>query len=143
MTRSILAQWAQMQRKLASLADHMLEEHSTSVWSPNTDVYESADDVVIKMELAGVTADSVHIYLENQVLLVEGTRRDPHSADSAAGYRFRQMEIEYGSFRRIVELPFAVDGQMGRAKMKNGVLLIRLPRARAAESKKIRVVMES
>ena len=142
MTRSLLAQWAQIQRKLAGLADHPADPHSTA-WSPNVDVYESADDVVVKVELAGVPAESVRVALENRVLLIEGLRRDPHSGESAAGYRFRQMEIEYGGFRRVVELPFAVDGGPARARMINGILQVRLPRARTACATKISVKMEA
>jgi HSP20 family protein len=143
MTRSILAQWAQIQRKLAGLANHTLEQHGSAAWSPNTDVYEGADDVVVKMELAGVPAESIRILLENRVLLVEGLRRDPHSGESAAGYRFRQMEVEYGPFRRVIEMPFAVDGENTRARMQNGILFIRLPRAPETTGQKICVMMET
>ncbi|MBP7829066.1 MAG: Hsp20/alpha crystallin family protein [Kiritimatiellae bacterium] len=143
MTRNILVQWAQIQRKLTGLSDHTLEPHGAGAWSPNTDVYESADDVVIKMELAGVPAESLHIVLENRVVHVEGLRRDPHSGESAAGYRFRQMEIEYGAFRRTLELPFAVDGEQAAARMQNGILTIKLPRARESSGQKITVTTES
>ncbi|HOW96445.1 MAG TPA: Hsp20/alpha crystallin family protein [Kiritimatiellia bacterium] len=143
MTRNILVQWAQIQRKLTGLSDHTLEPHGAGTWSPNTDVYESADDVVIKMELAGVPAESVHIVLENRVVRVEGLRRDPQSGESAAGYRFRQMEIEYGVFSRTIELPFAVDGGQARARMQNGVLSVRLPRAREADGHRITVTTEN
>ena len=134
---------AQIQRKLAGMANPDHKPHSSTAWSPNADVYESADDVVVKMELAGVPADSIQILLENRVLLVAGLRRDPHSGESAAGYRFRQMEIEYGPFRRVIEMPFAVDGEQTRARMQNGILFIRLPRARGSSGQKICVKMES
>lgn len=143
MIRNILVQWAQIQRKLTGLSDHTLEPHGSAAWTPNTDVYESADDVVIKMELAGVPAESIHILLENRVLRVEGLRRDPHSGESAAGYRFRQMEVEYGAFRRGIELPFAVDGEHTQARMQNGILTIRLPRAREGNGQKISVRPEA
>lgn len=143
MTRNILVQWAQIQRKLTGLSDHTLEPHGSTAWTPNTDVYESADDVVVKMELAGVPAESVHIVLDNRVVRVEGLRRDPHSGESAAGYRFRQMEIEYGAFRRTVEIPFAVDGEQTVARMQNGILSIRLPRAREPNGQKISVTTEA
>lgn len=143
MTRSLLVQWTQIQRKLAGLAHHTLGPHSSTAWSPNADVYESADEVVVKMELAGVPAGSVRIVLENRVLLVEGLRRDPHSGESTAGYRFRQMEIEYGPFRRLIEMPFAVDGEHTQARMQNGILFVRLPRAHKAPGTKICVTMET
>lgn len=142
MTKSIFTQWVQIQRKLAGISEHVLDSHSGS-WSPNTDVYESADDVMVKVELAGVEKSSVHIHLEEQVLIIDGVRRDPYGGESTAGYRFRQMEIEYGAFRRVLALPFSVDGANARANMANGILKIRLPRAPTAAQTRIAVAMES
>ena len=142
MTRSIVSQWAQIQRKLSGLSEHLLETHGGGAWSPNTDVYESADDVVVKMELAGVDKESIRIHLEDQAVVVDGVRRDPYGGESTAGYRFRQMEIEYGPFQRIVPLPFPVDGNNARAHITNGIMKIRLPRAPAAVATRITVIME-
>jgi HSP20 family protein len=142
MTRSIMAQWAQLQRKLVGLSDHLQEPHGGGAWSPNTDVYEGADDVMIKVELAGVDKESVRIHLEEQALIIQGVRRDPYGGESTAGYRFRQMEIEYGPFQRIVAIPFPVSGNDARAHLNNGVLKIRLPRAKTPEPTKITVAMD-
>jgi HSP20 family protein len=142
MTRSIVSQWAQLQRKIAGISDHILDTHGSGAWSPNTDVYESADDVVVKMELAGVDKESIRIHLEEQTVVVDGVRRDPYGGESTAGYRFRQMEIEYGPFQRIVPLPFPVDGNSARAHITNGILKVRLPRAQTPTATRINVVME-
>jgi HSP20 family protein len=142
MTRSIVSQWAQIQRKLVGLSDHLSESHGSGAWSPNTDVYESADDVVVKMELAGVDKEVVRIHLEEQTVIVNGVRRDPYGGESTAGYRFRQMEIEYGPFQRIVPLPFPVDGHQARAQITNGILKIRLPRSPTPTATRIAVIME-
>ncbi|OQA28698.1 MAG: Spore protein SP21 [Verrucomicrobia bacterium ADurb.Bin345] len=139
MTKNIILQWASIQRKLGGMTEHILEPHGAAAWSPNTDVYESHDDVMIKVELAGVAKESIQVNLENQVVVICGMRRDPYGGESTAGYRFRQMEIEYGPFQRTVSLPFPVDGNQVTAHMVNGILKIRLPRAQAAASKKITV----
>ncbi|MFH0954437.1 MAG: Hsp20/alpha crystallin family protein [Verrucomicrobiota bacterium] len=144
MTRNILAQWALLQRKLTNVSEHLLEPHGAGgAWAPNTDVYESADDVVVKLELAGVSKESIRIHLEAQAIIVEGMRRDPYGGESTAGYRFRQMEIEYGPFHRVVPIPYPVDGVNARAHLTNGILKIRLPRAQAPVQTRITVVMES
>jgi HSP20 family protein len=143
MTRSISSQWAQLQRRIAGISDHILNSHGSGAWSPNTDVYESADDVILKMELAGVDKESIRIHLEEQTVVVEGVRRDPYGGESTAGYRFRQMEIEYGPFARVVALPFPVDGNSARAHMTNGILKVRLPRAHVMTAERITVVMEA
>jgi HSP20 family molecular chaperone IbpA len=142
MTRSILAQWSHIQRKLTGVSDHLLEPHGGGAWSPNADVYESADDVIIKVELAGVEKGSVRVRLEEQVVIIDGMRTDPCGGESTAGYRFRQMEIEYGPFHKAVPVPFPVDGANSTANMVNGFLKIRLPRATGNTQMKIAVITE-
>jgi len=142
MTKNILSQWAQLHKKLVGMSDHMLEPHGSGAWSPNTDVYESADDVMVKVELAGVAKESIHIHLENQGLLITGVRRDPYGGESTAGYRFRQMEIEYGPFQCVVAVPFPVDGGAASAHIQNGILKVRLPRAKEPAPTKITVTMD-
>ncbi len=142
MTRSIFAQWSSIHRKIAGISEHLFEHSGSGAWSPNTDVYESADDVVVKVELAGITKESIRIHLEEQALVIEGIRRDPYGGERTAGYRFRQMEIEYGPFRRLVPIPYPVDGSNARANLTNGILKVRLPRAKTAVQMKITVMME-
>ncbi len=103
MTKNIITHWIQIHRKMVG----ELAEPQGGAWAPNTDVYESADDVMVKVELAGVDKESVQIELDGQTLIIQGMRRDPYGGESTAGYRFRQMEIEYGPFQRAVALPFS------------------------------------
>ena len=142
MTKGMFSQWAHIQRKLAGLSEHLLDAHGAGAWSPNTDVYESTDEVMVKMELAGVDKESIQVHVEEQAVIVQGIRKDPYGGESTAGYRFRQMEIEYGPFQRIVSVPYPVDGNNARAHIVNGILKVHLPRAKAAAQTKINVVME-
>lgn len=142
MTKNILTHWSHLQRKLVGMSDPLLEPHGSGAWSPNTDVYESTDDVMIKVELAGVEKESIHIHLENQSLIIQGMRRDPYGGESTAGYRFRQMEIEYGPFQRVVSMPFPVDGAAATAFVNNGILKVRLPRSKEQDLTKITVTMD-
>ena len=137
MTRNMMAHWNALQRKLAGV-----HGPDANAWQPNTDVYESPDGLIVKVELGGVPCDQIHIYLQEAALVVEGMRRDPHSGESVVGLRLRQMEIEYGPFQRIVAIPFPVAGNEARAHLNNGVLKIRLPRAKAPAPTKITVMMD-
>jgi HSP20 family protein len=143
MTKNILTQWAHLQRKITGASEHLLGYHGAGAWSPNTDVYESADDVIVKVELAGVDRESIGVHLEDQAVIVEGVRRDPYGGESTAGYRFRQMEIEYGPFHRVVSVPYPVDGEHARAQVSNGILKVRLPRAKTRIQTKITLSMET
>ena len=132
MERSFMAQWTQLQQKLTGT-------QSGTGWTPNTDVFECPDGLVIRMEAAGVAPDAVEVHLEKQALLVRGTRRGPSGDQTKAGIRYRQMEIEYGAFERIIPLPFGVDGAAARAVMHDGFLEIRLPRTPITQPTRINI----
>ncbi len=143
MTRGILVQWMQIQRKLAGISDHVLEPHKSGAWIPNTDVYENDDAIIIKVELAGIDKDSLQVRTESQAIIIEGVRREPYGRESLAGYRFRQMEIEYGPFHRTIPVPFPVDTAKAQTSIQNGILKISLPRSKESRPIKIPITMDS
>ncbi|MGD9874221.1 MAG: Hsp20/alpha crystallin family protein [Kiritimatiellia bacterium] len=126
MTNKVFLQWCQIRRKVGGVAGHALDSNVPDVWAPNTDVFESAEGVVIRVELAGVPLEQLEITCEGRVLNINGTRCESFGSDTLAGFRFRQLEIEYGPFHRSVTLPYDTDPVHTKATMKNGVLEIRV-----------------
>ena len=110
-----------------------------SAWTPNTDVYETADALVVRMELSGINRDDLEISLHERLLVVQGVRHDPCRLQKCA---FRQMEIEYGYFERRVLIPRTVDAQAARAQFKNGFLHVNLPKAPHAQFTTVTVILE-
>jgi HSP20 family protein len=96
-------------------------------WRPPTDVYETPERLVVKMELAGVPEEAVEITLYADHLVVSGTRTDREPAGAQGAYR--EAGIHYGPFRAEVRLPTTVDGEHVVATLDNGFLTITLPRA--------------
>jgi len=143
MTKKISFQWSQIRGQTSNVSAHLLHSAGEGVWAPNTDVSEGPDNVMLRMELPGVTLANMEIILEQQHLTVCGSRRDPACEESAAGYRFRQLEIEYGPFRRMIELPYPVNAEQCRAILRNGILEIRLARAQEEHPKPVRLEVES
>lgn len=94
------------------------------VWQPPTDIYETADDLVVRIEVAGIDADQVRISLVDRVLTVSGMRKDP---ESKVGYH--RMEIPYGPFQTSALLPRRVDPSQVRAEYSDGFLTIVIPKA--------------
>ena len=141
MTRTVIAQWTQLQRKLAGLQGEWGMQPEGNTWSPNTDVYDCNDGLVVKLELAGVTGDSIHIQVDDRALLVEGERRDPCTGETNAGNKYRQLEIEYGPFQRVIPLPYPVNASLAKARCTQGVLEIRLPKADAPTLKRISITI--
>lgn len=104
-----------------------LSATSSSVeWVPNTDIYENEESFVIRMEVAGVDADNIHIHLSDRFLVVRGHRQDSCRAEQC---HFRQMEINYGIFERRLMIPRNVEGRKIKASCRNGFLKIELPKA--------------
>lgn len=112
---------------------------TASTWTPNVDVYESPQALVVRMELAGVTKDNIQITLHDRLLLVRGHRRDPCRQGRC---KFRQMEVDYGTFERRIIIPHAVDGSQARAQLQNGFLQIDLPLAGVVTHTAVTIIIE-
>ena len=99
-------------------------------WQPPTDVYETADAIVVRMELAGVRPEDIEVVLEDeQLLIVRGVRRDPATHGRLA---YHQMEIHYGVFHRQVYIPRPVSVEQATARCDHGFLEVVLPIAEQA-----------
>jgi len=143
MPKDILSHWSLLQRKMAGIACDEKGPHGVAYWTPNADLFEGPNGSVVKMDLAGVHPSSLAISLQAGALIVEGVRRDPYSGETAAGYRFRQMEIEYGPFRKVFPIAHPVDADGARATYLNGILEIRLPRARQRRRRTLTIIVSS
>jgi HSP20 family protein len=94
------------------------------IWRPPTDVYETNDCIVVKVEIAGMDESHFSISLDANRLVISGARHDP-----AAKLGYQQMEILYGHFETEVHLPRAIEEDRIEALYENGFLSVRLPKA--------------
>lgn len=107
-------------------------------WRPPTDVYDTDEAAVVKVEIAGVDQAEIRISLAHRILTVTGTRRDP-----AEKLTYQQMEIKYGAFRTDVFLPWPVNEKNIEANYEDGLLVIVLPKAKGTHKVPITVVEEN
>jgi len=91
------------------------------VWRPPTGVYETPDEIMVVLELAGVAEDAMTVTLFSDLLVVEGRREQPVLADIKA---CQQLGIKYGDFRSEIQLSGPVDKDNVTAEYKNGLLKI-------------------
>jgi HSP20 family protein len=96
------------------------------VWRPPTDVYETEDSVVVKVEVAGMAEEDFSIVFSEQTLVIAGTRRD-----YATKRGYHQMEIPYGEFRTEVYISETVDTDNVEALYKDGFLTVTVPMRKA------------
>lgn len=102
----------------------------SSVWRPPTDVYETDETFVVKVEIAGMRDEDFMVTAENHLLRIEGIRPDP------VGRRaYRQMEILSGKFEIEVELVIPVNMESASAEYRDGFLTIIIPKAQAKQIK--------
>jgi len=111
---------------------------SPPILEPPVDVYETAKDVVILAEIAGVGDEDLQIDVqEGRRLRFHGQKNDLHAAP---GHRHSQIEICYGTFERTVNLPAQVDPEGVQVSYRDGFLKIVLPK-RQQQTHRVRVTV--
>lgn len=94
------------------------------IWQPPTDVYETASEFVVRVEVGGIDPENVEISLADRVISISGLRRDPASK---VGYH--RMEIFYGPFQTRAILPRRVDSSRIQAHYRDGFLTVVVPKS--------------
>lgn len=103
---------------------HTISWHVRSTtWRPPTDLYETEESCVIKVEVAGMRDEDFEVAFENNVLIIRGHRPDLNEKRA-----YHQMEIRSGWFEIAVEVPVIVDIEKAIAEYKDGFLVINLPK---------------
>lgn len=92
-------------------------------WRPQIDVYETAEEVVIRAEIAGVEREAINLEIGPRAVKISGIRE---SCPRAAGARYRLAEIPCGYFERTLALPALVDTEKAAALYRDGLLEVRL-----------------
>lgn len=103
---------------------------------PPTDVVVGDGDVVLTMDLPGLTAEDVTIEILDGQLTVRGERPAPATQP---GTRFAHRERGFGAFERHLALPEDVDADAITAAMEHGVLSLLLPKAPAPAPHRIAI----
>lgn len=111
-------------------------ETATGRWTPHTDVYACESGLVLKVELAGMKSDSLEIIVEGQRLRITGVRSDCCRSPQCS---FLRMEISYGPFETVLDLPAGYDLTRAKAIYVNGFLRIDVPAAHQPQTKTTKV----
>ena len=106
------------------------------VWEPAIDVYEVDNDIVVLVEIAGLTPEDINVIIEGTTLVIKGERA-MHRTSSKRTYS--QMEIKRGYFERSIQLPATVGPHKTRASYKDGLLEIILAKVPQARSPRVRI----
>ena len=99
------------------------KEHDTH-WVPNTDVYVTNGAIIVKVELAGMQRENLELTVDGPRLRIRGQRPDGCRPPQC---KFLVMEINYGGFESVIELPEGYDLTRAKAAYQNGFLRIDVP----------------
>lgn len=106
-------------------------EFERADWTPPSDIYETESGFVIAMDLPGINRDALEIDLDDNRLLIKGTRTVEESR--------HRSERPRGKFLRTFSIPGSVDQAGIGAEYKDGVLHIRLPKRQEQKVQKVTI----
>jgi HSP20 family protein len=105
---------------------------------PRTDVYESANEIIVMADLPGADLKDVDITIEKNILAIKATVQN----EVPDGHTLTYSEHAVGDYERKFSLPSEIDRENISATMKNGVLKLVLPKNATAQLRKIEVKPE-
>lgn len=133
--------FSSINREMERLLDHLggskppAARFCPTMLEPAVDVYETMEEVVVVMELAGLQAeDDVEMIVEGTSLSIRGERVDPRMGNPRT---YHSMEICYGPFDRTLVLPTTVDADGASVSYRDGLLEITLPKSPQAKARRI------
>lgn len=128
----------QLREKLRWLLMHFDEMRALAptpgAWLPPIDLCEMDDAIVVNIELPGIPSGDVRVTVLDSVLKIEG-RKEPAAPAAGQGangekpLRYVCLERSYGAFVRTVALKWRIDTRRVSARLADGILQVRLPKA--------------
>jgi HSP20 family protein len=105
-------------------------------WRPQMDIYEAVDEIMILVELAGVSREDLQVEVARRTVKIFGRRRE-RPLDKAV--RYRLAEISYGYFQRVLTLSVPVNAESAVATFADGLLMLRMDKLPLEKIQKISV----
>jgi HSP20 family protein len=112
------------------------DENQVRPWSPAVDILETENELIFKVDAAGVNLKDIDIQLENGTLTLKGERKFEKD-DKVKGYH--RIERSYGAFARSFTLPDTVNAENVHADYAQGVLTVTFPKQERAKPRAIKV----
>jgi HSP20 family protein len=107
-----------------------------SGWTPAVDIFETDKEIVVKVDLPGMTKEELALELKENSLAIRGERKLP---EGTSRENYLQMERAYGKFERTLILGKDVDPEKANARLEHGILEITLPKTERAIRKHITI----
>jgi HSP20 family protein len=119
--------YRRLSRRMAAMNGGSSREHFL-----NVNVRDDEDTFVLSALVPGLNADDLNIQILEDVIRIEGEFQ-------ASDEEYLLHELPNGSFHRTLRMPSEIDANKVEAKIADGVLTLRLPKAESARPKKIKI----
>ncbi len=114
-------------------------QDSFTSWYPSTDIYETKDAYVFKLEVPGLSKEDINIEFNDNTLSVKGEKKEEKEVKKE---NYHRIESFSGTFSRSFNLPKNVDANKIDAAMKDGVLELRIAKAEEKKTKAIPITVK-
>lgn len=109
--------------EMFNIARPILTTH-TAGWLPESDIYETEEEIIIAISLAGVKKEDIEVFLHDDYIYIRGMRYQPIKSENVL--RCHQLELGYGEFERVFHIPVSVDKSSIEAIWSDGLLRIHM-----------------
>ncbi len=100
------------------------------------DMYQKPNEIIIKAMLAGVNPENLDVSIAQDMITIKGKRQ---SSKETSEENYFYKELYWGSFTRSILLPQEIDPDSAEAKLKDGLLVIRLPKVDKDKTQKLKI----
>ena len=111
-------------------------EPATRSWSPLVDIFETENDIILKVDLPGVRQEDIEVEVRDNTLFLRGERRRPKESKEE---NYHRTERPHGAFQRAFTLPSFVQWGKLKATYREGVLEVLMPKAKGTQPEHIKV----
>ncbi len=118
-----------------SLVDRISRDNHRT-WVPAVDIFEEKERFIVRADLPGVNPDDIEVNMENGVLTVSGERSNEERSEFEGVSRIERIS---GRFLRRFTLPETADADAIKAKCRNGILEISIPKQAVVQPRRITV----
>jgi HSP20 family protein len=126
--------FARLQEELERMLS-AVEEPFTGVYPP-LNVFDAGEEVILKAELPGVDPSQLEVEVRDNTVTISGERTSDTPEQKAA---FHRRERQDGQFRRVARLPARLESSDAKAEYRNGVLTVRVPKAKEIRPRRLEV----
>ena len=143
--RGVHAELALLQRELNDLVGRLVDTDAPArprvgEWLPAVDVFDCRGKLTIVVEAPGLGPDSLRVACRSGKLVITGERREQRPPGGAG---FLCMERPQGRFMRVIDLDLAVDLSGAEAKLRDGLLVIAIPRLKDRRGRETVIPVEA